>query len=380
MSSKTGASARASRSLSLADSLDRVHVGDTVEILNRLPEASVDVVFADPPYNLQLEGQLTRPDQSKVDGVDDAWDKFASFEAYDTFTRAWLTAAKRVLRPGGTLWVIGSYHNIFRVGTALQDLDYWILNDVVWVKSNPMPNFRGRRFTNAHETMIWAVRDSHETRYTFNYDALKTFNDGLQMRSDWTLPLCTGQERLKGDDGHKLHPTQKPEALLYRALLASTNPGDIVCDPFLGSGTTAAVAKALGRHYIGIERDATYAAAARERIASVHAAPDEGLRTVLSKRAAPRIPFGTLLEAGLMRPGEVLTCPKNRHRAIVRADSSLEADGHVGSIHKVGAAVQGLDACNGWTFWHFERRGNRQPIDALREAIRATTAAAAQAA
>ncbi|MEW5424296.1 site-specific DNA-methyltransferase [Amorphus sp. 3PC139-8] len=377
MSNQTGASARASRSLSLNGVLDRVHLGEAVDVMNGLPEASVDVVFADPPYNLQLEGALTRPDHSRVDGVDAAWDRFSSFADYDAFTRAWLAAAKRVLRPGGTLWVIGSYHNIFRVGATLQDLDYWILNDVVWVKSNPMPNFRGRRFTNAHETMIWAVRDSHETKYTFNYDALKAFNDGLQMRSDWTLPLCTGQERMKDDDGHKLHPTQKPEALLYRVLLSSSNPGDVVLDPFLGTGTTAAVAKALGRHFIGIEREADYAAAARARIEAVRPAPEQGLKTMLGKRAAPRIPFGAVLEAGLVRPGERLTCPKGRHEAIVRADATLEAGAHIGSIHKVGAAVQGLDACNGWTYWHFEKRGKRQPIDALREEIRATTAKAA---
>ncbi len=354
---------------------DRIIRGDCVAELAKLPAASVDLVFADPPYNLQLEGRLTRPDQSEVDGVDDHWDQFASFEEYDAFTRAWLLGCRRALKPDGALWVIGSYHNIFRVGAILQDLGFWILNDVIWRKTNPMPNFRGRRFTNAHETLIWAGR-SADTNYAFNYDALKVFNDDLQMRSDWTIPLCTGPERLK-TGGRKVHATQKPESLLYRVLLASSQPGDVVLDPFFGTGTTGAVARKLGRHFIGIERDANYIAAAEARIASVERVAPEALATIRGKRAEPRVPFGNLLEAGLIAPGAVLTDAKARHQALVRADGSLELGAVVGSIHRVGAAVQGLDACNGWTFWHTERDGALEPIDALRQIVRRDLAAVA---
>ncbi|WP_334174896.1 site-specific DNA-methyltransferase [Pseudoxanthobacter sp.] len=354
--------------------LDRILLGDCVAHLMSLPPRSVDVIFADPPYNLQLEGALHRPDQSRVDAVDDAWDQFESFEAYDAFTRAWLAACRRVLKPNGTIWVIGSYHNIFRVGSCLQNLGFWLLNDVVWVKSNPMPNFRGRRFANAHETLIWASRDKDAKSYTFNYHALKAFNEDLQMRSDWTLPICSGGERLKGEDGLKVHPTQKPEALLYRVLLSSTNPGDVVLDPFFGTGTTGVVARRLGRRFIGIEREPAYAAAAEARIAAVEPAPPASLEVVTGKRAAPRVPFGSLIEAGLVQPGAELTCSRGLHRATVRADGSLESGTHVGSIHKVGALVQGFDACNGWTFWHLEQGGRREPIDTLREALRARPA------
>jgi modification methylase len=349
--------------------LDTILQGDCIAEMERLPPSSVDLIFADPPYNLQLEGGLTRPDQSVVDAVDDDWDKFADFAAYDNFTRAWLLACRRVLKPDGSLWVIGSYHNIFRVGTVLQDLGYWILNDVVWRKSNPMPNFRGRRFTNAHETLIWASRDASKS-YTFNYEALKAANDELQMRSDWLLPLCTGKERLKGEDGRKIHPTQKPEALLHRVLLAASKPGDVVLDPFFGTGTTGAVAKRLGRHFIGIERERSYIKAAKARIAAVDPAPTSALTVSTGKRAEPRVPFGSLIEAGLIAPGVVLTDARARHSAEVRADGSLQAGDHTGSIHRVGALVQGLDACNGWTFWHIEREGALAPIDELRQIVR----------
>lgn len=359
--------------------LDVVLEGDCVSALETLPAGSVDLVFADPPYNLQLSGQLTRPDQSRVDGVDDAWDRFADFEAYDAFTRAWLLACRRVLKPNGTLWAIGSYHNVFRVGAVLQDLGFWILNDIVWRKTNPMPNFRGRRFANAHETLIWASRTAEAKKYTFNYDALKAFNDDLQMRSDWLLPICTGGERLKGEGGAKIHPTQKPEALLYRVLLASSKPGDVVLDPFFGTGTTGAVAKKLGRHFIGVERDRDYLRAARARIAAVQPAADHALNVVQGKRAEQRIPFGSLLEAGLIGPGEVLTDAGRRFRATVRADGSIIAEAagkqHAGSIHRVGAAVQGLEACNGWTFWHAKVDGRLQPIDTLRVMARGSLAA-----
>jgi modification methylase len=355
--------------------LDTILKGDCVAALERLPKASVDLVFADPPYNLQLGGDLHRPDQSRVDACDDHWDQFASFEAYDAFTRAWLLAVRRVLKPDGGLWVIGSYHNIFRVGSILQDLGFWILNDVVWLKSNPMPNFRGKRFTNAHETMIWASK-SRDAKYTFNYEALKTFNDDLQMRSDWHLPLCTGGERLKDAEGQKVHPTQKPESLLYRVLLASTNPGDVVLDPFFGTGTTGAVAKKLGRHFVGVEREQDYIDAASARIAAIDPLDPQALTVTQGKRAAPRVPFGNLLEAGMIAPGAELTCSKGKHKAQVRADGSLASGDHTGSIHKVGALVQGQEACNGWTFWHIMEAGKRQPIDVLRQAFRKAAPAA----
>jgi modification methylase len=358
---------------------DVILQGDCISALEALPAASVDLVFADPPYNLQLPGNLTRPDQSRVDGVDEDWDRFSDFASYDDFTRAWLTACRRVLKPTGALWVIGSYHNIFRVGTVLQDLGFWILNDIVWRKTNPMPNFRGRRFANAHETLIWAAPSAAAKAYTFNYDALKVFNDDLQMRSDWVMPICTGEERLKDEAGDKVHPTQKPEALLYRVLLATTKPGDIVLDPFFGTGTTGAVAKKLGRHFIGVERDAAYIAAARRRIDAVVPGAGVMLKVLEGKRAEPRIPFGTLLEMGLLSVGDVLTDSRRRHAAAVRADASLlcEADGrqHVGSIHRVGAAVQGLEACNGWTYWHTESGGALKQIDELRAVVRQRMAA-----
>ena len=350
--------------------LDRVLVGDCVAELEKLPAKSVDMVFADPPYNLQLAGALHRPDQSLVDAVDDEWDRFDSFEAYDAFTRAWLLAVRRVLKPNGTIWVIGSYHNIFRVGTILQDLGFWILNDVVWRKTNPMPNFKGRRFQNAHETLIWAARDQSAKKYTFNYDALKAFNEDTQMRSDWVIPICSGGERLKDDGGDKLHPTQKPEGLLHRVLLAASQPGDVVLDPFFGTGTTGAVARKLGRRFVGIERDESYAAAARARIDAVVPHDAASLELVKGKRAEPRIPFGALIEAGLIDAGEILFDVKGRHLARVRIDGSLEALGHTGSIHRVGALVQGAEACNGWTYWHASRGGRSVVIDDLRKEMR----------
>jgi modification methylase len=357
------------------DYLNRILIGDCIELMQSLPEASVDMVFADPPYNLQLGGELLRPDHSKVDAVDDDWDKFSDFAGYDLFTRAWLAAARRLLKPDGTLWVIGSYHNIFRIGTALQDQGYWLLNDVIWRKTNPMPNFRGKRFTNAHETMIWAARDRQHKKYTFNYGAMKELNEGLQMRSDWLLPLCTGGERLKGEDGKKAHPTQKPEALLFRCITAASNPGDVILDPFFGTGTTGAVAKRLGRHFIGLERDPGYAAVARKRIANVRKLADEDLSQKPSKRSEPRIPFGVLIESGLLTPGTVLSDQSGRMHARVRADGTLSAANalgeHRGSIHQVGAAMQGAPACNGWTFWHLDVEGARLPIDHLRQQVRA---------
>ncbi|MGG7568326.1 site-specific DNA-methyltransferase [Rhodovulum sp. DZ06] len=349
--------------------LDTIIAGDCIEAMNKLPEASVDLIFADPPYNLQLKGDLHRPDNSKVDAVDDAWDQFSSFAAYDRFTREWLAAARRLLKPNGAIWVIGSYHNIFRVGAALQDQGYWILNDVVWRKSNPMPNFRGKRFTNAHETMIWAARDE-VGKYTFNYEALKAMNEGVQMRSDWVMPLCTGGERLKDDAGEKAHPTQKPEALLHRIMVGCTKPGDVVLDPFFGSGTTGAVAKKLGRRWIGIEREAKYRDVAARRIAAARRHDDEILAVTAPRRAAPRVPFGQLVERGLLEVGETLVSPNGRHAARVRADGTLIAHDHRGSIHQVGAALENAPSCNGWTYWHVKRDGKLQPIDVLRGVIR----------
>ncbi len=368
--SRRGASAKAPRVCIESESAARILVGDCVAAMAKIPAASVDMVFADPPYNLQLQGDLKRPDDSRVDAVDDDWDKFSSFAAYDDFTRAWLLACRRVMKPNATLWVIGSYHNIYRVGALLQDLGFWILNDIVWRKSNPMPNFRGRRFTNAHETLIWAKRDAEKRDYTFNYEALKAGNDDIQMRSDWLIPLCTGEERLKGRDGKKLHPTQKPEALLARVILAASRPDDLVLDPFCGTGTTGAVARRLRRRFVGVERDAAYAAAAEARIAAAESLPEPALATFMTAREAPRVPFAALIERGLLSPGIKLVDSKRRHRALVRADGAISLGEAVGSIHRIGALAQGLEACNGWTFWHIETAQGLTLIDTLRAQVR----------
>jgi modification methylase len=344
--------------------------GNCIEVMQGLPAASVDLVFADPPYNLQLEGELSRPDQSRVDAVDDDWDKFASFASYDTFTRDWLSAARRVMKPDATIFIIGSYHNIFRVGAIMQDLGFWILNDIVWRKANPMPNFRGRRFTNAHETLIWASRSADAKAYTFNYEALKAGNEDCQVRSDWFFPICTGAERLKDAAGRKTHPTQKPEALLHRVLVSTTKPGDVVLDPFFGTGTTGAAAKRLRRAFVGVERDEGYIRAAETRIAAIEPLPEDAVAAAPTKRSEPRIPFAALIEAGLIAPGTLLTDEKRRHSAVVRADGAVAIGDIVGSIHKTGALAQGLPACNGWTFWHHERGGGLEPIDTLRAAFR----------
>ena len=362
-------------SLAASLPLDQILLGDCIEQLNRLPPESVDLVFADPPYNLQLEGALSRPDQSVVDAVDDDWDKFASFSDYDRFTRDWLAAVKRVMKKNATLFVIGSYHNIFRVGATLQDQGYWILNDIVWRKANPMPNFRGRRFTNAHETLIWASKSAEAKAYTFNYEALKAGNDDCQVRSDWFFPICTGAERLKDDNGRKTHPTQKPEALLARILLSASRPGDVVLDPFFGSGTTGAVAKRLRRSFIGLEREPIYAEAARRRIDAVTPLPAELLVEAPSKRSEPRVAFTAIIEASLIQPGDILHDSARRHHATVLADGTLALGQIVGSIHKLGALAQGLPACNGWTFWHITTAEGTLPIDTLRARYRALSGA-----
>ena len=353
---------------------DRIILGDCIAAMNAMPEGCVDLVFADPPYNLQLAHNLHRPEGGKVAAVDDDWDKYESFATYDAFTRAWLAAARRILKPDGAIWTIGSYHNIFRVGAALQDAGFWILNDIVWRKANPMPNFKGTRFTNAHETLIWASK-SENSKYKFNYHAMKAMNEELQMRSDWLIPICTGGERLK-TDGVKAHPTQKPEALLYRVLLACTAPGDLVLDPFFGTGTTGAVAKLLGRHFIGIEREEKYVKVAEARIASLLPLSGGDMAVTQGKRGETRIPFGSLVESGLVRAGTRLIDPQRRHQAEVRADGSLSMGTKTGSIHQLGAAAQGLPSCNGWTFWHIEEAGKLVPLDAKRDVYRASVGTA----
>lgn len=345
--------------------LNQLLLGDCIQMMRMLPPASVHCIFADPPYNLQLQGQLRRPDESVVDGVDEDWDRFTDFAEYDRFTREWLTECRRLLRKDGTLWVIGSYHNIFRIGAILQDLGFWVLNDIVWRKSNPMPNFRGRRFTNAHETLIWAAR-GRDSRYRFNYQAMKTANDDLQMRSDWYLPICNGGERLKNQHGLKLHPTQKPESMLHRVLLSSTLPEDIVLDPFSGTGTTAVVAKRLNRHFIGIERHPAYVEAAWARLAQTRPLDSEAMVITPSRREVPRIAFGHIVESGALAAGTVLYDKQRRVSAIVGPDGSVSAGELRGSIHKVGAELQNAPSCNGWTFWHFERDGVLVPLDVLR--------------
>jgi len=366
-SGKGAGSAKTVAKVQPAIAVDRLIRGDCIETMRALPDACIDMIFADPPYNLQLGGDLFRPEGGRVDAVDDDWDKFDTLAVYDSFTKAWLSEARRILKPAGTIWVIGSYHNIFRVGTQLQDQGFWILNDIIWRKANPMPNFKGTRFTNAHETLIWASQ-GETARYTFNYRAMKTLNDELQMRSDWVLPICGGPERIKGDDGHKAHPTQKPEALLYRVLLACTKPGDIVLDPFFGTGTTGAVAKRLGRHWIGIEREEAYCAVAEERIAASLPLDESSLTIMQSAKGQPRVAFGTLVETGYVTPGTVLLDARRRWRASVRADGSLTCEGgETGSIHKLGATLQGAPSCNGWTFWHIEGEGGLTLIDSLRQ-------------
>lgn len=355
----------------MKDYLDKVLEGDCIEVMNSLPAKSVDMIFADPPYFMQISEGLTRPDNNTiVEGVFDDWDKFSNFAEYDKFTLDWLAAARRVLKDTGSIWVIGSYHNIFRVGYHMQNIGFWTLNDIVWEKTNPMPNFRGTRFTNAHETLLWCAK-TRKSKYTFNYDIMKSMNDGVQMRSDWLLPICTGSERLKDNQGEKLHTTQKPEALLYRVIMSSTNPEDVILDPFFGTGTTGAVARKTGRHFIGIEKEKIYAEAARKRIDNIKE-PDLSCFTSIIKKPEPRIPFGTVIEHGLLTPGDVLFDSHKKFHAVIRADGTLVSDKATGSIHQVGAALQGLSSCNGWIFWHYQnqRKRNLEVIDTLRQRLR----------
>lgn len=345
--------------------IGKILSGDCIEAMRSLPDKTVDCIFADPPYNLQLGGDLSRPDGSQVDAVTDEWDRFDSFQAYDEFTRQWLTEARRILKPDGALWVIGSYHNIYRVGAILQDLGFWILNDIIWRKTNPMPNFKGTRFTNAHETLLWASM-GEKAKYHFNYRAMKTLNDELQMRSDWVMPICSGSERLK-EAGSKVHPTQKPEALLYRVLLATTEKGDVVLDPFFGTGTTGAVAKRLGRNWIGCERESIYREAAIKRISKELPLDESSIQTMQSKRAGPRVAFGALVENGYIKPGSKIFDKKRRWLATVRADGSIATGSQVGSIHSLGKDLQNAPSCNGWTFWHYECEGEVKTIDNARQ-------------
>ena len=350
---------------------NKIHFGNCIEILQELPEKSVDLIFADPPYNLQLQNELIRPNQTIVDAVDDAWDQFSSFAEYDAFTDAWLAGCRRVLKDTGTIWVIGSYHNIFRVGKIMMDLGYWILNDVIWYKTNPMPNFRGTRFTNATETLIWAKKSEDQKKYTFNYHSMKNLNDEKQMQSVWHIPLCRGAERIM-IDGKKAHSTQKPEALLYRVILSSSNPGDVVLDPFFGSGTTGAVAKKLKRNFVGIELEPNYVEVAQERIERIPPPlfEDAYLETQ-SKRGKPRVKFSALVESGYLNPGQALFSKNRNHTVIVKADGQLQANDITGSIHKVAAHLQGMSAYNGWEYWYTQNDGNGVSIDDLRERYRA---------
>ena len=347
--------------------LNKIVNGNSLEILKKIPDKTFDLVFADPPYNLQIGKKLKRPDDSKVNGVNDKWDQFKNFNDYDNFCKLWLTESKRVLKDNGSIWVIGTYHNIFRLGYHIQNMGFWILNDVIWRKNNPMPNFRGTRFTNAHETLIWASKNK-KSKYTFNYQSLKCLNDDLQMRSDWTLPICSGNERIK-KNGKKVHSTQKPESLLYRILLASTNKGDFVFDPFLGTGTTAVVAKKLGRNYFGIEREKKYFKTAKQRLEKTIKMEDHYLDTIKNNKSKPRIPFGSLVELGIVKPGMSVFDYKKKVNAKIMADGSIKYQNSEGSIHKVAAKIIGAESCNGWTYWHYNNNGSMLPIDDLRQRL-----------
>ena len=338
---------------------------DCLKELKKIPDKSFNLVFADPPYNMQIGKKLTRPDSSKVNGVNDKWDQFNNFKHYDDFSKSWLVECKRILKDNGSIWVIGSYHNIFRLGYHLQNLGFWLLNDVIWRKNNPMPNFRGTRFTNAHETLIWASK-SKKSKYTFNYQSIKCLNDDLQMRSDWTLPICNGKERLK-KNGRKIHSTQKPEALLHRIILATTNKGDAIFDPFLGTGTTAVVSKKLGRNYFGVEKNKKYFIAAKERIKKTIKIPDDCLDTIENNKSKPRVPFGSLVELGIIKPGTSLFDPKKKINAKIMADGSIKYKDFEGSFHKIAAKIMGAESFNGWTYWHYDLNGSSVLIDSLRQ-------------
>ena len=348
---------------------NKILLGDSLRIMKTIPSKSVDLIFADPPYNLQLKDTLYRPDQTTVEAVTQDWDRFKTYKEYDNFTEQWLKESKRILKKGGALWVIGSYHNILRVGTSIQNHGFWILNDIIWHKTNPMPNFRGTRFTNAHETLLWCTT-SREAKYTFNYQNLKELNDGKQMRSDWYIPICSGKERLRENNNQRSHPTQKPEALMYRIILSSTNKGDIILDPFLGSGTTAVVTKKLQRNFIGIEQDKEYVSLAKKRLKQTKVLNDEVVKMKKSRKDLPKVPFGELVEQGIIPPGAVLTDKKEKYKATVTVDGSLTINNISGSIHQVGAKIQGLSSCNGWDFWHIKNKSTSILLDEVRDKYR----------
>ena len=339
--------------------------GDSLELLKKIPDKSINLVFADPPYNLQLRDTLYRPDQTTVEAVTNDWDKFETYQAYDQFCLTWLQECKRVIKDGGAFWVIGSYHNILRLGTLIQNLGFWILNDIIWHKTNPMPNFRGTRFTNAHETLLWCTT-SRKAKYTFNYQNLKELNEGKQMRSDWHIPICSGKERLRENNNQRSHPTQKPEALLYRIIVSCTNKDDTILDPFLGSGTTAVMAKKLLRNYIGFEQDKEYIKLANKRLKDTKSFDDEIVTLTKSRKDLPKVPFGELVEQGVIPPGAVLTDKKERYKATVTIDGSIKIKNISGSIHQVGAKIQGLPSCNGWDFWHLKDKKSTTLLDEIR--------------
>ncbi|MCX8142814.1 MAG: DNA methyltransferase [Bacteroidia bacterium] len=343
--------------------LNKIYQGDSVELLKKIPDNSIDLIFADPPYNLQLNGELYRPNQTKVDAVNDEWDKFSSLEEYDKFTYSWLKECFRILKDSGSIWVIGTYHNIFRVGYIMQNIGFWILNDIIWIKTNPMPNFKGTRFNNAHETLIWATK-SKKSKYTFHYHSMKVFNDDLQMRSDWVIPICQGDERIKVN-GKKAHSTQKPAELLYRIIISTTNPNDIVVDPFSGSGTTAAVAKRLGRRFIAFDKEEFYVQVSTERVNKITPISNHLLEYKVNKRK-PKVSFGNLIEKGWIKIGEYLYSKDQKNKALVIADSSIDSNGLIGSIHKVSAQILKKESNNGWTYWYVLRNNKLISIDDLR--------------
>jgi len=348
--------------------LNKIVHGNSLELIKKIPDKTFNLIFVDPPYNLQIGKNLKRPDNSKVNGVHDKWDQFRNFKDYDNFCKVWLTECKRILKDNGSIWVIGSYHNIFRLGYLLQNLDYWILNDVIWRKNNPMPNFKGTRFTNAHETLIWAAKNK-TSKYTFNYQSLKCLNDDLQMRSDWTFPICGGKERLK-KNGKKIHSTQKPEALLHRIILATTNKNDSIFDPFLGTGTTAVVAKKLGRKYFGIEKDNKYFETANERVNRTKLIEESYLDTLKNNKSKPRIPFGSLVELGIIKPGTKIFDQNKKINAKIMVDGSIKYQHTEGSIHKIAAKIIGTESCNGWTYWYYQSGNSLRSIDELRQRLR----------
>lgn len=340
--------------------------GNCVEELKKLPSNSIDLIFADPPYNLQLGEKLIRPDSTEYSGVEDKWDKFSSNQEYEDFCTEWLGECKRILKDNGSIWVIGSYHNVFTLGYIMQSkLNLWFINDIIWIKHNPTPNFNGTRFNNAHETLIWATK-SKESKFTFHYKSMKSFNDDKQMRSDWYLPICQGGERLKDENNVKVHSTQKPEDLLYRIILSNSNEGDIILDPFFGTGTTGAVAKKLNRNFIGIEQEDKYIKYAKERIEIIQPLDLETLEYKIEIKES-KVSIGQLIESELLSPGTCLYDKNKTYKAILLADGTLDDSQFVGSIHKLSARRLGKTNNNGWEYWYFYKDGTFTSINELRK-------------